>query len=50
MAKQQTKPERFQLPQGLPSLEDLIAVSKKLTGRDPTPEELAGAKKALGLE
>ena len=32
---------------GLPTLDDLIAMSKALTGRDPTPEELAEAKSLL---
>ena len=29
---------------GAPTLDDIIALSKKLTGRDPTPEEIAKAK------
>jgi len=31
-----------------PTLDDLIALSKALTGREPTPEELADARKILG--
>ena len=30
-----------------PTLEGMIALSKKFTGRDPTPEELARAKASL---
>lgn len=32
-----------------PTLEDLIKLAKALTGRDPTAEEIATAKKIYGL-
>jgi hypothetical protein len=33
--------------EGPPTLADLIALSKSLTGRDPTPEEIEQAKQVL---
>ena len=30
--------------EGLPALDDVIALYKHLTGKDPSPEELASAK------
>ena len=32
---------------GAPTLDDLIIMAKSLTGRDPTPEEIAEAKELL---
>ena len=34
---------------GLPTLEDILALSKALTGRDATPEEIEAAKTTLAL-
>lgn len=33
-----------------PTLDELIALSRQLTGRDPTPEELAEAQKILAKD
>jgi hypothetical protein len=41
------QPERFLLPKGQPSLQDLIKLATALTGRPPTPEEIEKAKLAL---
>ena len=41
------KVERLQLPAGVPTLEQLAAMSKALTGREPTPEELEKAHAIL---
>lgn len=41
------KVERLQLPQGIPSLEALVAMSRYLTGRDPTPEEMQRAQESM---
>ena len=35
------KPTLHLAPPGMPTLDALIAMSRALTGRDPTPEELA---------
>ena len=35
---------------GAPTLEQLIAMTKKITGRDPTPEEIEAARKMLDSE
>jgi len=33
--------------EGAPTLDALIALTKKLTGRDPTPEEIAHARQRM---
>jgi len=38
------KPTLHLAPPGMPALDALIAMSRALTGRDPTPEELATVK------
>ena len=38
------KPTLHLAPPGMPTLDALIAMSRALTGRDPTPEELAIVK------
>ena len=38
------KPTLHLAPPGMPTLDALIAMSRALTGRDPTPEELALVK------
>ena len=41
------KPQRYVLPVGTKLEETLIKLSKQLTGRDPTPEELERGRRAL---
>lgn len=41
------KVQRLQLPAGVPTLEQLAAMSKALMGRDATPEELEKAQATL---
>ena len=35
---------------GLPTFDDLIAFTRKLTGRDPTPEEIEAARKIYEVD
>ena len=34
-------------PHGLPTLADLIVLARRLSGRDPTPEEIDRARQTL---
>ena len=42
-----TKPTLHLAPPGMPTLKTLIAMCKAITGRDPTPEEIAAAQAEL---
>jgi hypothetical protein len=49
MSKRPEKPISYLAGQkeGPPTLDALIALTKKLTGRDPTPEEIAEARATM---